>query len=263
MGVLMDPESTTYPEPSSATAALVLGIFGLLMPLFAPFAWVIGSRELSAINKGQRSPMNRGTANAGRILGIVGTAFLMIGLAVGVLIIVFSIAFTQTLDSDPTVVGSAIINKPAPEMILDELGGDAQVRLSDHVGDVVVINFWASWASGARQEHASLDAAAADYADSDVTFFSVNTQDEDDQAISFLDQFGWSDETVYGIDHGSSAAFSYGVAGLPETFFVDRNGIVVGKVIGPVTYDLLTETIDRVLLGKDIDSVKTSETEQG
>ena len=59
------------------------------------------------------------------------------------------------------------------------------------------------------------------------------------------------------------SAFSYGVAGLPETFFVDRSGIVVGKVIGPVTYDLVTATIDRVLLGEDIDSVKTGETEQG
>jgi len=184
-------------------------------------------------------------------------------IAAGVVVMVVGVALAGTLGSDPTVVGSALIDKPAPEMVLDELEGDGQVRLSDHLGDVVVVNFWASWCTGCRQEHASLDAAASDYANFDVTFFSVNTQDEEAQAIGFLDRFGRSDETVYGIDHGSNAAFSYGVAGLPETFFIDRNGIVVGKVIGPVTYDLLTATIDLVLLGEDIDSVKTGETEQG
>ncbi len=184
-------------------------------------------------------------------------------IAAGVVVMVVGVALAGTLGSDPTVVGSALIDKPAPEMVLDELEGDEQVRLSDHLGDVVVVNFWASWCTGCRQEHASLDAAASDYANFDVTFFSVNTQDEETQAIGFLDRFGRSDETVYGIDHGSNAAFSYGVAGLPETFFIDQDGIVVGKVIGPVTYDLLTATIDRVLLGEDIDSVKTGETEQG
>jgi hypothetical protein len=49
---------------------------------------------------------------------------------------------------------------------------------------------------------------------------------------------------------------------VPETFLVDSEGSVVGKVIGPVTYELLTQTIDRVLLGEDIESVKTGETEQ-
>ncbi len=184
-------------------------------------------------------------------------------IAAGLVVVVVGVALAGSLGSDPSVVGSALIDKPAPEIVLDELNGDGQVELSDHVGDVVVVNFWASWCSGCRVEHSALNAAAAEYAGFDVTFFAVNTQDEEGQAISYLDRFGLSPETVYGIDHGSGAAFSYGVAGLPETFFIDRDGIVVGKVIGPVTYDLLTATIDRVLLGEDIDSVKTGETEQG
>ena len=59
----------------------------------------------------------------------------------------------------------------------------------------------------------------------------------------------------------SLAAFAYGVHGLPETFFIDRDGVVVGLVLGPVTFDLLTGTIDSILLGNAIDSVKTGETE--
>ena len=184
-------------------------------------------------------------------------------IAAGLVVMVVGVALAGSLGNDPTVVTSALIDKPAPPILIDELDGDGEVQLSDHLGDVVVLNFWASWCSGCRAEHAALNAVAAEYANSDVTSFSVNTQDEEGQAISYLDRYGLSPETVYGIDHGSSAAFSYGVAGLPETFFVDRDGIIVGKVIGPVTYELLTATIDQVLRGEDIESVKTGETEQG
>ena len=72
---------SAYPEQSQATIALVLGILSfLLIGILAPFAWLIGSNELAAIDAGRRSPDNRGTANAGRVLGIVGTA-LVIGIA--------------------------------------------------------------------------------------------------------------------------------------------------------------------------------------
>ncbi|MEN8234671.1 MAG: redoxin domain-containing protein [Actinomycetota bacterium] len=182
-------------------------------------------------------------------------------IALGLVVVVVGVALGGTLGSDPKLAASPLIDKPAPEIVVDDLYEGGQISLSEHVGDVVVVNFWASWCSGCRAEHAALNAAAAQYADFDVTFFAVNTLDERNLALSYLDQHGASPETVYGIDHGSAAAFSYGVGGLPETFFVDRDGIVVGKVIGPVTYDLLVGTIDQILLGKDIESVKTGETE--
>jgi len=181
----------------------------------------------------------------------------------GAIAIVVFVALFGSIDVDPTAVGSPLIDKPAPALALEDLQGEGQVRLSDHLGDVVVVNFWASWCTGCRQEHESLTAAANQYADLGVTFFEVNTLDQRDQALAYLDRFGRSPAAVYGIEDDSSGAFAYGVGGLPETFFVDREGIVVGKVIGPVTYDLLTATIDQVLLGEDVDSVKTGETEKG
>ncbi len=184
-------------------------------------------------------------------------------IAAGLVVMVVGVALAGSLGSDPTVVGSALIDKPAPEIVLEALDGDGQVSLSDYAGDVVVVNFWASWCSGCRLEHGALNAAAAEYASYDVTFLAVNTQDDQGQALSYLERNGMSPETVYGIDEGSRAAFAYGVSGLPETFFVDRSGNVVGKVIGPVNYDLLAKTIDLVLLGEDIDSVKTGDTDSG
>ena len=63
------------------------------------------------------------------------------------------------------------------------------------------------------------------------------------------------------MDQRSRATFAYGVHGLPETFFIDRDGVVVGKIIGPVTYDLLAATLNSILVGQAVDSVKTAETE--
>lgn len=84
-----------YPEASQATTALVLGILGMLFcGIMAPFAWSIGAKELAAIDSGRRPPENRGTANAGRILGIVGTVFLGIGFVLVTLILVGAVSMT-------------------------------------------------------------------------------------------------------------------------------------------------------------------------
>ena len=66
--------NTYYPEQSKATTVLVLGILGIVIcSVLAPIAWYLGNEEVRAIDAGRRDPTNRGTANAGRILGIVGT----------------------------------------------------------------------------------------------------------------------------------------------------------------------------------------------
>jgi hypothetical protein len=75
--------NTFYPEPSKATTVLVLGILGIVIcSILAPIAWYMGNEEVRAIDAGRRDPSNRGTANAGRILGIVGTVLMGIGLIV-------------------------------------------------------------------------------------------------------------------------------------------------------------------------------------
>lgn len=88
----------TYPEASQATTVLILGILGLVLcGVLAPFAWSMGNKELAAIDAGRRPPNDRGTANAGRILGIIGTILLAIGLAFVVLyIVVIAIAVSTS-----------------------------------------------------------------------------------------------------------------------------------------------------------------------
>ena len=88
-------ESGSYPEASQATTVLVLGIISIVLcQLLGPVAWVMGNNELTAIDAGRRAPENRGTANAGRILGIISTVLMAIGIVVVILLIAG--AFTIT-----------------------------------------------------------------------------------------------------------------------------------------------------------------------
>lgn len=88
-------DQSQYPEASQSTTILVLGILGLVLcQVLAPFAWVMGNREIEAIMSGRRPPENRSTANAGRILGIIGTVLLGIGLVVGGIILVIALVAT-------------------------------------------------------------------------------------------------------------------------------------------------------------------------
>ncbi len=88
-----------YPEASQATTILVLGIISVVAcQILGPFAWTMGNKELEAIDAGRRPPENRSNANAGRILGIVGTVLL--GLSILVLVAVFAIGGLAVISSN-------------------------------------------------------------------------------------------------------------------------------------------------------------------
>jgi hypothetical protein len=93
------PETPAYPEPSQATTALVLGILGIICcgPL-AIVAWIMGNKELEAIRAGRRNPTNEGTANASRILGIVGVVLLAVQIFFLFLVIGGALVFPFTFD---------------------------------------------------------------------------------------------------------------------------------------------------------------------
>jgi cytochrome c biogenesis protein CcmG/thiol:disulfide interchange protein DsbE len=172
-----------------------------------------------------------------------------------------AIIFASRFGGDPTISTSPLIGKPAPTAPIALLDGSGEVSLTDFPGDIIVVNYWASWCLSCRGEHPVLLQAATDYEDKGVTFVSVNYQDTLPNAVGWLDELGWSEETVYVMDEGSTTAFAWGVLGIPETFFVDRDGIVVGKVSGPVSYPLLARTLDQIILGEAVGEVKTGDVE--
>ena len=169
-------------------------------------------------------------------------------------------AFGTRFGTDPGVVDSPLIGRPAPDVTLPYLERDGELSLADLRGDVVVVNFWASWCVPCREEHDDLVTAAARYEDRDVTFVGIVYQDRPEQAIAFLDELGRGYDHL--IDPGSRAAIDFGVFGVPETFFIDRDGTVVAKVVGISDLALLSETIETIIAGGDPPSVTRDGYEQ-
>jgi cytochrome c biogenesis protein CcmG/thiol:disulfide interchange protein DsbE len=177
--------------------------------------------------------------------------------AVGV--IVLGIIFTSRFDRDITLTQSPLIDEPVPDVKIRYLDSTDEFKLTDYRGDIVVVNFWASWCLNCRVEHEALNAAAAGYADLGVSFVGIAYQDRESASRAFLEELGRGDPYTYGIDEGSRVAVEFGVLGLPETFFIDRDGIVRGKVSGPLNLDFLSRTIEALALGEAIDPQTTTD----
>jgi cytochrome c biogenesis protein CcmG/thiol:disulfide interchange protein DsbE len=144
-------------------------------------------------------------------------------------------------------VGLFPTRQAAPSPAAAQAGGQSggQVRLADLAGRPVVINFWASWCEPCRQEADVLERFAREYEPRGVAFIGVNLWDSDDKARAFLDEFGASYRN--GVDAGGGAAIEFGVTGLPETYFVDRQGQLVRKFIGPITERALRAAVEELL----------------
>lgn len=144
---------------------------------------------------------------------------------------------------DPGAIASPLINKPAPNFTLRTLDGRS-LALHDIRGKPVVLNFWASWCTACKLEHPYLVQAWETYSPA-VAFVGVVYEDSAANARAFMHTYGggWPDV----LDPGQQTAINYGVYGVPETFFIDRKGIIRYKQIGPVTPQLLQEEISRLL----------------
>ena len=166
--------------------------------------------------------------------------------AVAVLMTVaLAAVFAGRFGQDPRAVASPLVGKPAPTRALPMLDGSGELSLEAFEGDVVVVNFWASWCVPCRREHAELAAAAERYSGQDVRFLGVVYQDRASDAQRFLDELGQSYDNV--IDPGSRAAIDFGLFGVPETFFIDREGIVRSRINGPVTAEAVAAAVDPLL----------------
>ena len=126
-------------------------------------------------------------------------------------------------------------------------GGAArqELRLAALAGQPAVVNFWASWCQPCRQEAAVLERFAQEYGPRGIVFLGVNVWDSDDKARAFLAEYAVSYRN--GVDAGGGAAIDYGLTGLPETFFVDRQGQLVRKFIGPITERALRTAVEELL----------------
>ncbi|PZS01056.1 MAG: hypothetical protein DLM70_12725 [Chloroflexi bacterium] len=148
------------------------------------------------------------------------------------------------LQGDPRASVSPLLDHPAPAVTLKTLDG-TWFSLTRLRGRPIVLNFWASWCVGCRLEHPYLLLAWHTYRPDGVAFAGIVFSDSVGNARSFLREHGGGWPNLQ--DPNGSAAVRYGVSAVPETFFIDRRGIVRYKSVGPVTPHLLTLEINRLL----------------
>jgi cytochrome c biogenesis protein CcmG/thiol:disulfide interchange protein DsbE len=130
--------------------------------------------------------------------------------------------------------------RPAPDFVLTTYDGQ-QLQLSDFRGQVVVLNFWASWCPPCRAEAPILEQASRALRDAGVVIIGIDVWDDDAQAQAFLNEFGIT--YLNAEDTTRLIPVEYGVTGLPETFVVDRRGVLVRRWVGPLRADDLSDLI--------------------
>jgi cytochrome c biogenesis protein CcmG, thiol:disulfide interchange protein DsbE len=145
----------------------------------------------------------------------------------------------------PRDIPSPLVGKPAAPFVLQTFDGRPVSRDSLH-GQVVVVNFWASWCYPACYEEAPvLERGWREYRDRGVIVLGVDIQDKAEAAEKFIREFGITFPNAP--DPAGKVSVDFGVYGVPETFFVDRAGRIRAKHVGAVTDRVLREQLDRLL----------------
>ncbi|MCC6195394.1 MAG: DsbE family thiol:disulfide interchange protein [Burkholderiales bacterium] len=162
---------------------------------------------------------------------------LLLPLAVFIVIVVF---LWQGLSRDPREVPSPLIGKPAPAFELPKLHESGQkLSTADMKGQVWLLNVWASWCVSCRIEHPLLvELAKANV----VPVVGLNYKDRNDAGIAWLRQYG-DPYKLSVVDADGRVGIDWGVYGVPETFVVDKSGIIRYKQIGPITAEALQQKI--------------------
>ncbi len=162
------------------------------------------------------------------------------------------------LTRDPFVIPSPLAGTRAPDFRLATLEGDS-LGLADLRETVVVLNFWASWCVPCRYEHPALLRASREYEPNRARVVGVVYQDTPENARRFLDRFGGGWTSV--LDPGSRVAIDFGVYGVPETFFIGRDGRIARKHIGPVDWETIRATVDSLLAAPGASGVADAPTD--
>ncbi len=143
--------------------------------------------------------------------------------------------FARGLYLDPGYVPSPFVGKPAPAFSLPKLKDPAaRLERSDIVGELALVNVWATWCIGCQQEHEFLVQLASS---AGLPIYGLNWKDDRSQALRWLEQLG-DPYVASGFDASGDTAIDWGVYGAPETFLLAPDGTVLYKHLSPLTREI-------------------------
>lgn len=171
--------------------------------------------------------------------------------------LIFLVLF-KGLSLNPSVVASSQIGKPALDFDVDILEGGSwlpksngtRVSLADLKGKPVILNFWASWCVSCRQEASELERFWQHHREKGIIVLGIAIQDTAESAREFAKLHGKSYPIA--LDNTGKTSINYGVSGVPETFVINAQGVIVHKEAGPISADLL-ETLNSKYLASPSD----------
>ncbi len=159
------------------------------------------------------------------------------------------------LQIDQSVVPTVLINSPAKPFKASWIQGSEYFTGASNnyfdfkliLGRPTILNFWASWCVACRSEAKEIEEFWQHIQKSklDLNLVGVATQDSTEAAKKFASYFGKTYPLV--LDENGTAGIEYGLTGVPETVIIDKNGIIIEKIIGPVTYQGLKEVTENLL----------------
>ncbi len=156
------------------------------------------------------------------------------------LLIGIAVLFAVGLRHDPSIVPSVLLDKPAPAFDLPPLSENTPgLATADLNGEVSLVNVFASWCAPCRIEHPLFMRLAEQR---EVPIYGINYKDKAEDAKRWLEGFG-NPYTRIGVDGDGRAAIEWGVYGVPETFVVDREGMIRFKQVGPLSPEVLEKII--------------------
>jgi cytochrome c biogenesis protein CcmG/thiol:disulfide interchange protein DsbE len=157
-----------------------------------------------------------------------------------VVFIVLSLFLWKGLQLDPRDVPSPLVNKAAPQFDLPLLSDPAvHIKRDEMLGQVWILNVWASWCVSCRQEHPVLMRLARQNI---VPIYGLNYKDEREAGLNWLNDFG-NPYVASGFDANGRVGVDYGVYGVPESYVIDKQGVIRYKHTGPVSDEALMTTI--------------------
>ncbi|MCO6441050.1 MAG: DsbE family thiol:disulfide interchange protein [Nitrococcus mobilis] len=140
-------------------------------------------------------------------------------------------------------VNSPLVGKPAPDFQAPSLQTpERSVQLSDLSGQVALVNIWASWCTTCRQEHPYLMALS----EQGIPIYGIDYKDERPKALAWLEQYGNAYRAI-AFDAQGRVGMDWGVYGVPETYVIDRQGVIRHKHIGAITAHSLREQLQPLI----------------